>query len=32
MTKTITEFEARFIDEWHFKNVYLKMLNRKEMK
>lgn len=32
MTKTITEFEARFIDEWHFKNVYLKMLNRKDMK
>lgn len=30
--KTINEFEMAFIDEWHFKNVYLKMLNRKAMK
>ena len=29
---TITEFEAGFIDEWHFRNVYLRTLNRKEMK
>ena len=29
---TITEFEAGFIDRWHFKNVYLRMLKRKEMK
>ena len=30
--KSITGFEAAFIDERHFKNVYLKMLKRKEMK
>ena len=30
--KTISEFEASFIDKWHCKNVYLKMLNRKVMK
>lgn len=29
---TISEFEIGFIDEWHFKNVYLRTLNRKEMK
>ena len=29
---TITEFEEGFIDEWHFKNVYLRTLNRKELK
>lgn len=28
---TITKFEAGFIDRQHFKNVYLRMLNRKEM-
>lgn len=30
--KTITDFEAKFIGEWHFKNIYLKMIKRKEMK
>ena len=29
---SITEFEAGFIDEWHFKNVYLRTLNKKELK
>lgn len=28
---SLTPFEARFIDKKHFKNVYLRMINRKEM-
>ena len=28
---TLTEFERGFIDDWHFKHVYLRMLNRKEI-
>ena len=28
---TISEFENGFIDDWHFKNVYLRTINRKEL-
>lgn len=29
---SITDFEREFIDDWHFKNVYLRTLNRKELR
>ena len=29
--QSITDFEREFIDDWHFKNVYLRTLNRKEL-
>ncbi len=28
---TITRFEKGFIDQWHFRHVYLRMINRKEL-
>lgn len=29
---TITAFESAFIDEWHFRNIYLRALNKKELR
>ncbi len=29
---TITAFESAFIDEWHFRNIYLRTLNKKELR
>lgn len=29
---SITDIEREFIDDWHFKNVYLRTLNRKELR